>query len=92
MAAATFNWSASVVHVLLDAGANLEARDEQGMTPLMLAARGHGNPDVLSVLLDAGADGTARNSAGQTAFDLAGGNDAIRGTDVYWRLNDARFR
>ena len=41
--------------------------------------------------LDAGADPNAQDENGQTAWDLAQDNEALKGTDVWWRLNDARF-
>jgi len=44
---------AAVVRVLLDAGADLGARTEQGRTPLQLAVRS--SPDLVGVLLGAGA-------------------------------------
>ncbi len=80
------------VRAALQAGAELEARDEYGRTPLMHAARHNENPAVVRVLLDAGADGAARDSLGRTTFDHATDNEAVRGTDAYWLLNDARFR
>ena len=33
----------------------------------------------------------ARNAAGQTPWDLAQHNNALKDSDGYWRLNDARF-
>ena len=33
----------------------------------------------------------ARNAAGETPWDLAKGNKALKGSDAYWRLNEARF-
>ena len=42
-------------------------------------------------LADAGADAKARTKAGETPWDLAKENNAIKGTDAYWRLNDERF-
>ena len=84
--------------LLLSAGANLEARDEDGNTSLHLAAQyvneyviGNHAGAAIEALLDAGADATARNAAGQTPWDLAEDNEALKGADAYWRLNDARF-
>ena len=87
------------IEALIAAGANLEARDEGGNTPLHLAAaRAASGAWVLphfghsiEVLLDAGANPTARNAAGETPWDLARANDALKGSDSYWRLNEARF-
>ena len=80
------------VTALLQAGANLEARDEYSGTPLHRAAELSKNPAVIKVMLDAGADTAARNAAGKTPWDLVQVNDALKGSDAYWRLNDARFK
>ena len=50
----------------------------------------HGG-DRIEALLDVGADPTAQNAEGRTPWDLADENDYLRGSDAYWRLNDARF-
>ena len=91
--------SRAVLETLIVAGANLEARDEDGNTPLHLASAYSTDTDLfvphaghaLETLLDAGANATARNAAGQTPWDLARNNDALKGSNGYWRLNDARF-
>ena len=95
-------WAASytaddpaVLQALLAAGADLEARDENGNTPLHSASQRSRNRDVTNLaiggLLDAGADATATNAEVKTPWDLAKTNTVIKGTDVYWRLNEARF-
>ena len=33
----------------------------------------------------------ARNAVGKTPWDSAQENEALKGTDAYWRLNEARF-
>ena len=43
-------------------------------------------------LLDAGAAGNVRGADGATAWDLAQHNDKLKGTDAFWKLNDARFK
>ena len=76
---------------LLAAGGNIEARTESGRaTPLHMAAK-KGRVKMVRALLDAGANGKARAANGKTPFDLARENENLRGTDVYWQLNDARF-
>ena len=70
---------------------DVNARDEDGYTPLHRAARWTENPEVIIALLDAGADGTAVNHDGETPFDLAQDNEALAGTEAYWALNEARF-
>ena len=48
------------IEALLNAGANIEAKDHQGSTPVMWAARWNKNPEVIEVLLKAGAYSRAR--------------------------------
>lgn len=60
------------VRALLDAGANINAQDVRGMTPLMLAvATDHPNRDILKLLLDRHPDTRIRSKAGETALDWA---------------------
>ena len=90
MLAARFG-TAENVKVLLDAGADVNARNEDGGTALIYAAR-FGTAENVKVLLDAGADASHKDTFGKTAWDLAQENEALKGTDAYWRLNDARFK
>jgi hypothetical protein len=57
--------------VLIAAGANVEARNWEGKTPLMAAAI-YGHSAALDALLEAGASPFARCQAGQTARLYAG--------------------
>jgi ankyrin repeat protein len=60
------------VRALLDAGANINAQDVRGMTPLMLAvATDHPNRDILKILLDRHPDTKIKSKAGETALDWA---------------------
>ena len=61
--------------MLLEAGADLAARNERGTTPLHDAAF-RGNAETVTVLLEAGADLEARNESGTTPLHMAalGGN------------------
>ena len=52
---------------LLKLGADVNARDEDGLTPLMNAA-GQGDPDLIHCLLAGGADTQARDNEGLTAL------------------------
>ena len=90
--AARFNENPAVIAALLDAGAEIEARNEDGHTPLHRAARLNKNPAVIAALLDAGADPEARDEAGKTPWDYAKDSESLKDSDVYWRLNEARFR
>jgi len=91
MYAARRNKNPDVITTLLNAGARLDDRDKNGMTPLMYAAKYNENPDVITTLLNAGADAKAKSIEGKTAFDYAQNNHKIKGTKVYWDLNNARF-
>lgn len=68
------SWNASrqvrLIELLLKAGADLQARDKNGATPLHRAVRTRCAAAV-QFLLDAGADATLRNKSGSTAFHLA---------------------
>ena len=55
---------------LLTKGANLEARDKEGRTPLMLAAQ-YGRTAAVKLLLDRGAKPDARDAHGWSAYALA---------------------
>src|SRR5262249_19284223 len=60
------------VKLHLDAGANVNAQDVRGMTPLMLAiGTDRADPRIVKMLLDKGADPKIQSKAGETAPDWA---------------------
>ena len=61
---------AAKVKKLLDGGADVDARAENGRTALHSAAF-KGNAAVVTLLLEAGADADARNKKGETALHVA---------------------
>ena len=75
----------------LQAGADLEVRDRSGYTPLHWAARSGGG-EAVAALIAADADPNARDNAGKLPVDYARDNEKLKGTDAYWKLNDARFK
>ncbi len=83
--------TAADVAALLDAGADPNARSGDGSTPLHVVAARTENPKVITALLDAGADPNALDFADNIPWDYARENEALKGTDAYWRLNDLRF-
>ena len=89
--AAKYNKNPEVIKVLLDAGAEINVRNIKGNTPLVIAAAYNRNPEVINLLLNKGADASWEDKDGKTAFDYAKDNEHIKGTDVYWRLNDAQY-
>lgn len=59
-----------VIAALIEKGADVNARNRFGNTPLMLAA-GRLDPKAVKVLLEHGADAAATNQFGKTAADFA---------------------
>ncbi|MGL5255051.1 MAG: ankyrin repeat domain-containing protein [Brevinema sp.] len=68
--AASVAENTAVLKLLIRAGANINHKDRQGVSALMLAAE-RGNPRMVSVLLEAGADHTFVNRENNTALMLA---------------------
>jgi hypothetical protein len=67
---AAFNGNAARVNQLVGRGANVNARDDYGYTPLMWAAQ-EGYIQTLEALIKRGADVNARDKAGRTALLIA---------------------
>ena len=71
-AAAAHTANPAMIEALLNAGADLEARDNAlGSTPLGLAVRNNGNLAVIEVLLTAGADPETQDNGGLSSLHLA---------------------
>lgn len=69
--AAAANGDAAAIALLIKQGANLEARDESGATPLLIATR-HNHVDAARVLIDAGANVNAKDRIQDSAYLHAG--------------------
>jgi ankyrin repeat protein len=67
---------ARIAKLLLENGASIDARDQDGSTPL-IAAAAYGEDDVVKLLLARGADIEAANGAGVTALIAASCNCPI---------------
>ena len=85
--AARYNKNPLIAATLVKAGAEVDSRNRRNSTPLHLAVR-FNEPAVIEALLDAGADATARDAEGKTPWDYAQENEALRGTDAWWRLRE----
>ena len=73
---ASSNKNPEIVKLLVDAGANIDAREELfGATPLHIAAGENNNPQMINALLDAGANVHARTKLGFASFHLAAGGN-----------------
>jgi ankyrin repeat protein len=59
-----------VTALLVDAGADLDIQDKQGLSALMRAAW-NGHTRVVETLLKGGAGGRLKDNSGQTALDHA---------------------
>ncbi|MGA1490049.1 MAG: ankyrin repeat domain-containing protein, partial [Planctomycetota bacterium] len=86
-----FSTTPEIVQLLLDKGAALDARSNNGWTPLMWAAALSITPEIVQLLLDKGANALLKNEAGERAIDLAKKNEALMGTPAYWKLHDRSF-
>ena len=72
---------------LIDAGANVNAKNNIGSTALMWAAD-YGHAEAIKVLLNAGADVNIRNNRGKRAVDFARYNEKLKGTDALRLLEE----
>lgn len=66
----------TAVQQLIAAGALVDARDNDGLTPLMLACMNLQEENI-RILVQAGADPQARNAAGTTAWQMLMRGDSI---------------
>ena len=59
------------IEAAIQAGADVNAQNNGGVTPLMVAAADNNNPEVLKALIQAGADVNAYDKFGETALTMA---------------------
>src|SRR5207302_1005247 len=76
-----------VISLLIEKGAPLDLKDEQGWTPLAKAAA-LGHADAVKALCDAGADPTIRNRFGRKALDYARGIPGTESLATVEKLRD----
>jgi len=84
-AAALFNAilkdRAHMVESLLRTGVNIDTRNTDGMTPLMLAAS-RGNIPIVRLLLGKGSDLSAKNLNGANAYDIAADSGHVEVAEI----------
>lgn len=66
-----------MVKKLIDLGANIDAIDDNGETPLFYAAS-QGSFETVKILVEHGADFNLLNNANKTSLDLANENGDLR--------------
>ncbi len=89
--AAVGNTNPSVITALIESGADPGTRGDISTTPLHGAAMFDSNPSAITALIEGGVDPGARDKDGKLPFDYAQDNEALKGTDAYRLLNEARF-
>jgi ankyrin repeat protein len=67
MCAAEF-WHTEIVSLLIELGADIHAKDDDGKTALMSAAES-GHTEIVSLLLDLGADIDAKDNRWRNSFN-----------------------
>ena len=68
---------------LIQEGADVNAKDSNGKTPLMIAAQYSSNPDILRLLIENKADVGIKDKEGKRAIDYAEGNEQLKQLQSY---------
>ena len=85
LAMAALEGNEAAVRALIEAGADVNAQDDEGNAALHNAARHAQSEGILRALLDGGADATLRNRRGKLAWDYARDNEALKDSDIVRR-------
>lgn len=68
-----------LVNLLLESGVNINAKNEDGITALQLAAMKGDHPEFLKFLISKGADKSITTDFEETVYDLAKSNELLEG-------------
>ena len=74
------------IEAAIKSGADVNAKDDNGVTALMFAAVNNTNPEVIKVLINAGAEVDHKNKFGHKALYYAEQNGALKGNKEVLRL------
>ena len=81
-----------MVKLLIEAGADLNAKDKYGKTALHTAVECRVcHEGRISILVKAGIDIFAKNTDGKTAWETVEDDDTILTNADYWVLNDMMY-
>jgi ankyrin repeat protein len=81
-----------IIIKMFESGAYINSKGPLFNKSLLITAASFAkDPEIIEYLLDNGANAKHRDEIGATAMNYAEGNEYIKNTDVYWRLNDLVF-
>ena len=69
----------------------MNAKAQNGYTPLHIATLSGENSEVILTLLELGADPRIKDFDGKTAWDYIQTNEALKNTEAYRALKDAQY-
>ena len=81
-----------MLQTLIKNGADLNARNKDGLTPLHGAAANNTNPEMLQTLIKKGASIKATIKGIVTIWDLMERNYNLEKNEAYWELQDLKYQ
>ncbi len=84
------NSNRQVIQVLIDNGADVNARTENGSTALMVVSSNNGNPEVIEFSIHYFIKQGIEVDWNEI-WELVKENEDLKGTPVYWQINELRF-